>query len=131
MTFWPVRRVGAAAIAALLLCASAGHAQNVTESSLKAAFIYSFAKFTEWPADVLPATATFSACVLGDSHIREALDRAVKDRLLSGRVISVSEVQLGGSLRSCPLLYVSGVTPAQAATMVAALKDAPALTISG
>jgi hypothetical protein len=125
-----VRRAGASAVAALLLWASVGRAQNVTESSLKAAFIYSFAKFTEWPPDVLPPTATFSACVLGDSHIREALERAVKDRLLSGRVISVSEVQLAGSLRSCHLLYVSGVTAAQVTAMVAALKGAPVLTIS-
>jgi hypothetical protein len=116
--------------AAFLLSTSIGRAQDVTESSLKAAFIYSFAKFTEWPQDVLPSTATFSACVLGDGPIRDALERIVKGRLLLGRGISVSQVQLDGKLRSCHLLYVSGVTPAQITAIVAAVRGAPVLTIS-
>jgi hypothetical protein len=102
----------------------------VTESSLKAAFIYNFVKFTEWPEDVLPSTAILSACVLGDSPIRDALERIVKGRLLSGREISVSQVQLDGKLRSCHLLYASGVTPAQVAAIVTAVRGAPVLTIS-
>jgi hypothetical protein len=116
--------------AACLLCTSIGHAQDVTESSLKAAFIYSFAKFTEWPQDALPSTAIFSACVLGEGPIRDALERTVKGRLLLGRGVSVSQVQLDGKLRSCHLLYVSGVTPAQVTAVVTALRGVPVLTIS-
>jgi len=116
--------------AACLLCTSIGRAQDVTESSLKAAFIYNFARFTEWPQDALPSTATFSACVLGNGTIRDALERIVKGRLLSGRGISVSQVQLDGKLRSCHLLYVSGITTTQVTAIVAAVRGAPVLTIS-
>ena len=105
-------------------------AQDVTESSLNAAFIYTFAKFTEWPRDVLPATATFTACVLGNSSMREGLGRTVKGRQISGRAVSVSEVQIDGKLRSCHLLYVTGVTAAQLAVIVAEVRGAPVLTIS-
>jgi hypothetical protein len=124
------RRVTGVVLAALLLSPAAGHTQDMTESSLKAAFTYSFAKFTVWPADVLPATATFAACVLGSSTIRDALAQTVKGRLLDGRGITVSLVALDGQLRSCHLLYVSGVTPAQLSAIVAALQNAPVLTIS-
>jgi uncharacterized protein DUF4154 len=124
------RNAGAVVAAAFLLCTSIGRAQDVSESSLKAAFIYSFAKFTDWPQDALPSTATFTACVLGDSPILNALERTVKGRLLSGRGISVSEVHLDGKLRSCHLLYVSGITLAQVSVIVAAVKGAPVLTIS-
>jgi hypothetical protein len=117
-------------LATLLLSATAGHTQDMTESSLKAAFTYSFAKFTAWPADVLPATATFAACVLGSSAVRDALAQTVKGRLLDGHSISVSQVAADGELRSCHLLYVSGVTPAELMTIVAGLQDAPVLTIS-
>jgi YfiR/HmsC-like len=123
-------RYAGAAFAALMLCVSTGRAQDVTEPSLKAAFIYTFAKFTEWPEDILPTTATFSACVLGDSQIREALERTVKGRQFEGRGINVSQVQLAGKLRSCHLLYVSGVTPAQVTAIVLAVRGAPVLTIS-
>jgi YfiR/HmsC-like len=125
------RRRGAGAIlAAFMLCASTGGAQDVTEPALKAAFIYNFAKFTEWPEDTLPASGTFAACVLGDSPTEDALERASRGRQLSGRGISVSQVQLAGKLRSCHLLYISGVTPAQLAATMAALEGAPVLTIS-
>ena len=52
-------------------------AQDVTEPVLKAAFIYNFAKFTEWPVDVMPAGEPLLFCVLGDA-IGEALVRAVR-----------------------------------------------------
>jgi hypothetical protein len=82
------RCAAAVVVAAFMLCASAGGAQDVTESSLKAAFIYNFAKFTEWPQDILPVTATFTACVLGDSPIRDALERAAKGHQVMGRGIA-------------------------------------------
>lgn len=119
--------------AVLLLCllsSSAVQAQDVTEPSLKAAFIYNFAKFTEWPLDVLPATASFTACVLSDGPVSDALERTVKGRQLAGRSISVSRVALNGPLRTCHLLYVSGVTAAQVSAIVAIVKGAPVLTIS-
>ena len=124
-------RCGAGAVFLVcLLCASAVHAQDVTEPSLKAAFVYNFAKFIEWPSDALPATGSFTACVLGDSPVMEALERTVKGRLLSGRSVNVSRVTVDGPLRSCHLLYVSGVTAAQVSAVVLVVKGAPVLTIS-
>jgi hypothetical protein len=125
-----MRRCAGAVLAVLLLCTSTDRAQNVTESSLKAAFIYHFARFTEWPQDVPPPAATFNACVLGDSRLRDALERTVKDRKLSDHGITVSQVQLDGKLGACHLLYVSGVTLKQVEAIVAALRGAPVLTIS-
>jgi hypothetical protein len=119
-----------AAFAVCALCASTARAQDVTEPSLKAAFVYNFAKFTEWPSDALPVTASFSACVLGDGPVTEALERTVKGRLLSGRSVTVSRGTLEGPLRTCHLLYVSGVTAAQASAIVTVVKGAPVLTIS-
>lgn len=118
-----------AAAAAIVACASTVHAQNVTEPSLKAAFIYNFAKFTEWPHDALPATVPFSACVMGDAPTGDALERSVKGRQLAGRAVIVTRVQAGGALRSCHLLYMSGMNAAQLAAALEAVRGAPVLTI--
>lgn len=126
MRWW---RCTAAVLAASLLHAPPAHTQDVTEPSLKAAFIYSFAKFTEWPAEGLPSTAAFNACVLGDQAIGDALERIVKGRTLSGHVISVSRVPPDGLLRSCHLLYVSGVSALQIAAIAATVRGLPVLTI--
>jgi hypothetical protein len=124
------RRHSAAAVTVFVLCGVTAQMQNVTEPSLKAAFVYNIALFTEWPQNALPATTGFSICVLGDVPVSDALVRTVKGRLLSGRDISVSRVEVDGALRLCQLLYVSDVTTAQIAAILTAVRDAPVLTIS-
>jgi hypothetical protein len=118
-----------AVLAALLLCNRAARPQDVTEQALKAALVYNFAKFTEWPEDALRATASFTACALGDDAA-DALTHTLKDRLLLGRGINVLRIKVGGPVRSCHLLYVSGVTGAETAALVTAVRGAPVLTIS-
>jgi len=120
-----------AAIAILLLTPMPAAAQDVTEPVLKAAFIYNFAKFTEWPAGVVPAGGPLLFCVLGDAATGEALAGAVKGRTLAGHIMEVSQSAPDGPPRGeCHVLYLSGVTASQAATLVTGLRDAPVLTIS-
>src|SRR5688500_14926717 len=86
----------------LVLCApTAVLAQDVTEVRLKSAFIYNFVKFTEWPADVLPAGAMITACVVGDPAVGTGLALTVKGRQLDGRTIAVSIVPPEGPLPAC------------------------------
>jgi uncharacterized protein DUF4154 len=125
------RRRAGAVMAAIALCSAAiGRAQDVTEPSLKAAFIYNFAKFTEWPQDALSGPLPFNACVLGDEPTSDALERSVKGRQLGGRSITVQRVAPDGPLKSCHLLYVSNLKSAQIASVVEAVRGAPVLTIS-
>ncbi len=106
-------------------------AQDVTEPALKAAYIYNFAKFTEWPADAMANGAPLVLCVLGDAAVGEALERAVKARTLAGRSIGVSQAASNaGSLAGCHIAYLADVTANQAAKIVAGLHDTPILTIS-
>ena len=106
-------------------------AQDVTEPALKAAFIYNFAKFTEWPADAMANGAPLVLCVLSDAAIGGALERAVKARMLAGHSIGVSQAAFDGRpLAGCHVAYIGGVTASQAAKVVAGLRDSPVLTIS-
>jgi hypothetical protein len=128
--FFDLACVTRTAIAVLLLMPILAFAQDVTESALKAAFIYNFAKFTEWPAAVTPAAEPLVLCVLGDAAVSEALERAVKGRLLGGHSMAVSHLEPTGVHPVCHVLYVSGVTAVRAAQIVAGLRDAAVLTIS-
>jgi hypothetical protein len=118
-----------AALVVLLLVPGAVFAQDVTESALKAAFIYNFAKFTEWPGDAV-ATGPFVMCVFGDAAVGDALERAVNGRVLAGRPIVTSRVAAAEPKRACHVVYVSGVSMSQAGQLVADLHDLPVLTIS-
>jgi len=118
------------AIAVLLLAPGRAAAQDVTQAALKAAFIYNFAKFTVWPTDAAPADAPLIMCVRGDAAIVVALERAITGRLIGGRSMIVSSEEAAAAPRACHILYVSGVTAAEAARLVAGLRDVPTLTIS-
>jgi hypothetical protein len=113
----------------LLLLRTVTFAQDVTGPALKAAFIYNFAKFTEWPGD-RPVAEPFVMCVLGDDAVGDALDRAVSGRILERHAITTSRVVISAPKRACQVLYVSGVSAAQAGLAIADLRDAPVLTIS-
>jgi hypothetical protein len=117
---------------AAILAADAGrvYAQDVTEVSLKGAFIFNFARFTEWPADTLPTAAAVSACVVGDRAVGEALTRSVSGQKLNGKPIVVTIVEPTVMLPVCHFLYVSGVARGRMAEIVYALQDVPVLTVS-
>jgi hypothetical protein len=121
--------ISQAAIAILLLLPAVATGQDVTEPALKAAYIYNFAKFTEWSAEI-PASDPLVMCVLGDTAVGEALERAVVGRVIVGHRIVTLPVVAAAPKRACHVLYVAGVTVAQAGEMVADLQDLPVLTIS-
>jgi hypothetical protein len=111
----------------VLLGRTVGLAQDVTEPTLKAAFIYNFARFTTWPD--APGDS-FVICVLNDGAVADALRRAVSGKSLTDRPVSVNVVAPAGPKRGCRVLYIAGMPVAEVATVVADLREAPVLTIS-
>jgi hypothetical protein len=105
-------------------------AQDTVSTSLKAQYIYRFAQFTEWPADALPPAGPLTMCVIGDTAVRDALERTVKGVTVSGRTVVVAFGQADRMPSPCHTMYVSGIAPAQAARLVAGLREVPVLTIS-
>lgn len=112
----------------LLLGRNAAAAEPVvTAPALKAAFLYNFAKFAEWPADA--ASGPLTLCVIGDAAVADALEDTVKGRTIGGRDLVVSRVN-GTPLRACQLLYVAGVDARRAAQIVDEVKTAPVFTVT-
>jgi len=120
------------ALLLLLVCSSARRveAQDVTEVTLKGAFLFNFARFTEWPADALQPDTAVSACVLGDRAVADAFAKTVKGKQLAGRAIAVTTIAANESIPPCHLLYLSGVAEARIAEIVSTLRDTPVLTVS-
>ena len=102
-------------------------AQSASEPALKAAFLYNFAKFAEWPADAAPSDP-LTICVFGDTPIADALDETVKGRTVDGRKTVVVRVKPEG-FRGCHVLYLAGLDSKRAQAIVDDLKGAPVLTV--
>lgn len=94
---------------ALALCAAAGiaRAQAATEAAVKAAFLYKFAGYVEWPAGTFATPqAPFVIGVLGAPEVGSELERLVPRRSVHNRVIEVRRVATAEAARGVHLLYV-------------------------
>lgn len=118
-----------ACIALGLLCSTRPVAQEVTGPALKAAFLFNFVKFTQWPAHALADAAPLTMCVVQDAAVGDALAQAVRGRVVLGHEIRVAQPGVADTLHGCHVLYVSGARPA-VQTVVTLVRDAPVLTVS-
>ena len=133
MFYVRLRPLALSFVAVLLVGAVGGGAQDVTEVTLKGAFIFNFARFTEWPPDALPPSSALSACVVGDAAVSGALMRVVSGsgHRLNGRTVRVSSfADHDPSLSQCHVLYVSGLARTRMAEIVVRLRETPVLTVS-
>lgn len=127
----PARRRRAAVLAALLLLWSAPvGAQGVTAPILKAAFLYNFANFAEWPAGALVPAQRLSLCVVGDDAVADALAQTIKGRKVDTHELTVEVITADGPIRSCHLLYISGLNKKRAGELLNSLKNVSVFTVS-
>lgn len=90
------RLIGALLVAVHLpwgACWAESATPMVRESSVKAAFLYRFADFVEWPPDVFPqAGQPFVIGVSGDGDVARDLEQLVKGRTIEGRPVAVRRI---------------------------------------
>jgi ABC-type amino acid transport substrate-binding protein len=98
---------------AALAAAMTTHAQ-VSEADLKAAFVYNFALFTEWPPDRLAAGQKLLICAPPDERQLEAL-RRLQAKTVGGHQIAVTAA--AGEADRCHVVLYSRVLPAEAAAV--------------
>jgi hypothetical protein len=132
MTLMLDRRPAGIAIAALMFwgCATPANAQAVAVPALKAAFLYNFAKFAEWPADSLAQGQRLSLCVVNDAAVADALEQAIKGRAIEGHVLTVHVIKAEGPVRSCHVLYITGLDARRSGQLLGVVKGAAILTVS-
>ena len=120
------------AVAALLLAAMPARAlaQTAALATVKAAFLYNFAKFAEWPGEALTPGQRIALCVIGDDAVADALEQTIKGRAHEGHELTVQLLTADSSLRSCHLLYVDGRDPNRTTQVLTALKGTPVFSAS-
>jgi hypothetical protein len=106
-----MNRLRCLAAASLLACASiavgAEEAPRFTEAKVKAAFVFSFARYIEWPPHCfVPPETPFVIGVTSSSEFQEELKTIVKTRTLSGRTIEVREIRSPQDAASVHLLFI-------------------------
>jgi hypothetical protein len=100
------------------------------EYEVKAAFLYNFAKFVEWPTQAFPSSsAPLRICVLGRDPFGDTLDRIVQGKSISGRPIVTRQVQSPLEARACHILFFSRSDAETLKQELAHVRDLPVLAV--
>jgi len=102
------------------------HAAAFSEYELKAAFVYNFASFTDWPSKAAPG---MSVCVIEQDPFGRALD-ALEGKAVKGQSLSVRRLSTIAEARTCRVLFISASEVNNLPRLLAAVKDLPVLTVS-
>jgi hypothetical protein len=132
-------RIGLAlALAILRVSTSIGAAASAPEPArdaaleyeVKAAFLYNFAKFVDWPEDA-PGTdrPALVIGVLGVDPFGESLDAAVRGKTVNGRALSVRRFAEPSDLEPCQILFVSASQARRLPEILTRLAGTPVLTV--
>jgi hypothetical protein len=100
-----MHRLKACLAAAVMLPWASLHAQPVPEYDLKAAFVYNFAVFTDWPSDTAYDGGTLNICVNPYSALRQPLV-GLGDKLVKGRRVAIRSLTAQDNLRACHVVFV-------------------------
>lgn len=121
-----------AVVCAILSVASprAVQAGALAEYEIKAAFIYNFTKFVQWPPTAFAQPeAPLILCVIGEDAFGPALD-TIDHKLAQGHELRVRRHVRLEDARSCHLLFVAQSERARLAAVLRAVSGASVLTIS-
>jgi hypothetical protein len=118
--------------AGVLFCAiGAAQSDQPSEYEVKAAFLFNFTKFVEWPdGSFEDAHAPIVIGIIGDDPFGDGLIRIVAGQKVQGRAIVIIKYRRGDDLRRCHILFISASERQHSAQILVGLKDASVLTVS-
>lgn len=113
----------------LALCASAWQADmkadQVSDGQVKAAFLFNFAKFVQWPG---PREGPLVIGIAGDDDFAAIVGQTVRGRNVNGREIKARRLASGEDPAGCQILFVGLTRPRDAVDLMHRISQ-PVLTV--
>ena len=110
-------------VVAVFFCAEKAQSAAAAEYQVKAAFLFNFAKFVEWPPNAFAdANTPFVIGVLGQDPFGSYLDDTVRGEQVNGRQLSVQRYRSVTDIQKCHVLFISRSESERLDEIVANLK---------
>ena len=110
---------------------AAAQSDQPSEYAVKAAFLFNFTKFVEWPEKAFNGPqAPIVIGIIGDDPFGDSLMRIVAGQKAQGRAILIAKYRRGDDLRRSQILFISASERLRSAEILASLQDASVLTVS-
>jgi hypothetical protein len=120
--------------AALAVClgvcprgAAAAQRTATSEDNIKAAFLYNFTKFIQWPP--VADTAPFRLCTVAEPAFGTAVDRIIEGESVAGRSIVRTSPATPEAARGCHILFLGRLENDRAERWITTLRGTPVLVV--
>lgn len=105
--------------------------QPLSESQIKAGFLFNFTKFVEWPPEAFADPGVpIVLGIVGDSSVAELLIETAAGKIVNGRAVIVQRFKEGQDPRTCHILFVSSSQERHVPQILERVKGSPILTVS-
>ena len=130
----PASRFAVAALIALVSVAGArwvsAQANPSSEYQVKAAFLFHFAQFVDWPPEAFKdAASPLTYCTVGGDPFHGALDASLNGKVIEGRPVRVMHFREAQEIQGCQVLFIGTAEKKFISGALANLKGAPILTV--
>jgi hypothetical protein len=118
-------------VLAIGLCFKSFAQEPASEYQVKAAFIYNFAKFVEWPPGAFPNTnSPIILGILGKNVFGNDLEKTIQDRKVNNHPFMFKNISSAEQGTNCHILFISSSEKNDFAKIVNALHNSTVLTVS-
>jgi hypothetical protein len=85
-----------------------GQVSETTGYEVKAALLFNFAKFVDWPPSSFASPKSpFTICVWGNDPFGRVLDDTLQGKLIGSRNVAVQRLKNNAEARRCQMVFVS------------------------
>jgi len=100
------------------------------EYQVKAAFLYNFAKFVEWPPGTFASPSDpIGICIAGGNPFGSMLETMVQGKKMGERVFAVRRMADTQEAKGCQILFIGSTEWKRVRSLIEALKGAAVLTV--
>ena len=130
----PIFRYTFTVLVLLLLIAGArrlsAQASPLSEYQVKAAFLFHFAQFVDWPSEAFKdAASPLTYCTVGEDPFHGALDASLNRKTIDGRPIRVLHFRQAREIQGCQILFIGTPEKKFISATLADLRGNPVLTV--
>ncbi|HEY4248508.1 MAG TPA: YfiR family protein [Lacunisphaera sp.] len=112
-------------------CAATLSGQSSREYDIKAAFLYNFITFTDWPADAFGSPdSPYVIGVLGNDPFGPVLDQIVNGEKIKSRPLVVRRFRNIADIHHCHILFISASEEYRLPEILRWLRGQPVLTVA-
>jgi len=105
--------------------------QKPTDFQVKAAYLYNFGRFVEWPTKVTAAQGEpFTVCVLGQDPFGPTLDATLAGERIGGRSVVARRISSPQESEHCQILFLSPTEGSHVSKIIEVVDKKAVLTVS-